>query len=304
MFRRINSLKSLATSKMYSTCECGTPNSADYRIFFKNNEGSIISPFHDIPLKCGQDVYNMIVEIPRWTNAKMEIATKEPFNPIKQDEKKGKLRYVKNVFPYKGYIWNYGALPQTWENPKVEDKHTKCFGDNDPIDVCEIGSQTLEMGQVVQVKIIGVIALIDDGETDWKLIAIRKDDPLADRINDINDVEAKLPGLIEATLQWFKIYKIPDGKPANKFAFDGEAKGSEFAKNVIEETHEYWTKMITCEQKGEIEVKNTTVDKSPFKVCADTSTKHFAEQPKLCNARALDSDELEVNSGIHYVKCE
>ena len=41
-----------------------------------------------------------------------QIATKEVLNPIKQDVKKGALRYVANVFPHKGYIWNYGALPQ------------------------------------------------------------------------------------------------------------------------------------------------------------------------------------------------
>lgn len=33
-------------------------------------------------------------------------------NPIKQDVKKGALRYVANCFPHHGYIWNYGALPQ------------------------------------------------------------------------------------------------------------------------------------------------------------------------------------------------
>lgn len=41
-----------------------------------------------------------------------QIATKDPLNPIKQDVKKGNLRYVANVFPHKGYIWNYGAIPQ------------------------------------------------------------------------------------------------------------------------------------------------------------------------------------------------
>lgn len=41
-----------------------------------------------------------------------QIATKDLLNPIKQDVKKGKLRYVANVFPHKGYIWNYGAIPQ------------------------------------------------------------------------------------------------------------------------------------------------------------------------------------------------
>ncbi len=56
----------------------------------------------------------MVVEVPRWTNAKMEINLKEKLNPIKQDVKKGKLRFVANCFPHKGYIWNYGALPQTW----------------------------------------------------------------------------------------------------------------------------------------------------------------------------------------------
>ena len=35
-------------------------------------------------------------------------------NPIKQDVKKGKMRFVKNSFPYKGYIWNYGAIPQVY----------------------------------------------------------------------------------------------------------------------------------------------------------------------------------------------
>lgn len=54
----------------------------------------------------------MVVEIPRWSNAKLEIATGEELNPIKQDVKKGKVRFVRNCFPYKGYIWNYGALPQ------------------------------------------------------------------------------------------------------------------------------------------------------------------------------------------------
>ena len=39
----------------------------------------------------------MVVEIPRWSNAKMEIATKEVLNPIKQDTKKGKLRYRNNL---------------------------------------------------------------------------------------------------------------------------------------------------------------------------------------------------------------
>lgn len=94
-------------------------------------------------------IYHMIVEIPRWTNAKMEIATKEQLNPIKQDVKKGVLRFVKNVFPHHGYIWNYGAMPQTWEDPKHVDAATGCKGDNDPIDIVEIGAKVFRLGRVV-----------------------------------------------------------------------------------------------------------------------------------------------------------
>jgi hypothetical protein len=41
-----------------------------------------------------------------------QISKEELLNPIKQDVKKGKLRYVRNCFPHKGYLWNYGAFPQ------------------------------------------------------------------------------------------------------------------------------------------------------------------------------------------------
>ena len=67
--------------------------------------------------------------------------------------KKGKLRNVANVFPHHGYIWNYGALPQTWEWPDHIDKATGCRGDNDPIDVCEIGYRVAKRGDVIQVQI-------------------------------------------------------------------------------------------------------------------------------------------------------
>lgn len=126
-------------------------------------------------------------------------------NPIKQDIKKGKLRYVANCFPHHGYIWNYGALPQTWENPEHLDPSTGCKGDNDPIDVLEIGQRVANRGDVVQVKILGTVALIDEGETDWKVITIDVTDPSADQLNDIGDVEKLFPGLLKATIEWFKV---------------------------------------------------------------------------------------------------
>ncbi|XP_053357270.1 inorganic pyrophosphatase 2, mitochondrial [Clarias gariepinus] len=270
----------------YMTEERGRPNSPDHRIYFKTSKGKYISPFHDIPLyavdhqensvprkrqKCSDSeiLFNMVVEVPRWSNAKMEIATKEALNPIKQDMKKGKLRYVANVFPHKGYIWNYGALPQTWEDPSHMDKDTNCCGDNDPVDVCDIGTRVCISGQVIQVKVLGILALIDEGETDWKVIAINTADPDANKLNSIEDVRINRPGHLEATVDWFRKYKIPDGKQENQFGFNAQFKDKDFAIEVIKSTHTYWKALVQKQIKcGEIMCQNSSVCDSPFQ-CSD-----------------------------------
>ncbi|CAI4216717.1 unnamed protein product [Parascedosporium putredinis] len=233
-------------------------------------------PFHDIPLYANaeQTVLNMVVEIPRWTNAKQEISKEELLNPIKQDTKKGKLRFVRNCFPHKGYLWNYGAFPrltrrivQTWEDPNHIHPETKAKGDNDPLDVCEIGELVGYTGQVKQVKVLGVMALLDEEETDWKVIVIDVNDPLAPKLNDIEDVERHLPGLLRATNEWFRIYKIPDGKPENQFAFTGECKNKSYAMDVVRECAEAWEKLISGKAPaGDISTTNVTVEHSNSRV--------------------------------------
>ncbi|XP_035458778.2 inorganic pyrophosphatase [Spodoptera frugiperda] len=258
-----------ATDTMYIAEERGSAYAPDYRVFFKDESGPI-SPLHDIPLWAdkARRLVNMVVEVPRWTNAKMEISLSEPLNPIKQDVKKGALRFVSNVFPHRGYIWNYGALPQTWENPHHVDPATQARGDNDPIDVIEIGERVAARGDVYPVKILGTLALIDEGETDWKLLAVDARDPNADKLNDVADVEALFPGLLRATVEWFRLYKVPDGKPVNVFAFDSEAKNADFAYKVIDEVHEFWRSLVAGEvaDATDINKMNVSVEGSPSRV--------------------------------------
>jgi inorganic pyrophosphatase len=257
-----------SSSKMstFSVRKIGAPNTLEHRVYVEM-DGQVVSPFHDIPLYANeqQNVFNMVVEIPRWTNAKLEISKDELLNPIKQDIKKGKLRYVRNCFPHKGYLWNYGAFPQTWEDPNVIHPETKAKGDNDPLDVCEIGENVGYTGQVKQVKILGVMALLDEEETDWKIIVVDINDPLAPKLNDVEDVERHLPGLLRATNEWFRIYKIPDGKPENQFAFSGECKNKKYATEIVRETHEAWDKLMTGKSDPNgIQTTNLTVRSSHF----------------------------------------
>ncbi|XP_078036343.1 inorganic pyrophosphatase Nurf-38 isoform X2 [Augochlora pura] len=297
--RSCSVFKNFYRSMSYTTVERGALNSTDYRLYFRNELGPI-SPMHDIPLYADEanKIVNVIVEIPRWTNAKMEINLKETLNPIKQDIKKGKLRYVANCFPHHGYIWNYGALPQTWENPEVLDEATGYKGDNDPIDVLEIGYRVAKRGEVVKAKILGAVALIDEGETDWKIIVIDINDPLAEQMNDVSDIEKHYPGLMKATIEWFKIYKIPDGKPENQFAFNGEAKPRDFALHIVEEVHQHWQNLIKRETPaGGIACTNLTVADSSFKVNVETAEEILEKAPEPRDPQAVEP----IVDKWHYV---
>ena len=59
----------------------------------------------------------------------------------------------------------HGAL----QDPNHVAEDVGVGGDNDPLDVCEIGLRQIPTGAVRQVKVLGVLCLIDDGEADWKV---------------------------------------------------------------------------------------------------------------------------------------
>uniref|UniRef100_A0A2K6V203 inorganic diphosphatase n=1 Tax=Saimiri boliviensis boliviensis TaxID=39432 RepID=A0A2K6V203_SAIBB len=145
--------------------------SLEYQALLKNEKIQYISPFRVIPIFAGKDEFHMVVEVPR------------PLNPIKQDVNKGKLHYFANLFSYKGYI------PHTWKDPGHNDKPTGCCGDKGPIDMCEIGSKVCARGEIIGMKVLGILAMIEEGEPDWKVIAINVNDPEAANYNDINDVK-------------------------------------------------------------------------------------------------------------------
>ncbi|OQR96876.1 inorganic pyrophosphatase [Achlya hypogyna] len=236
----------------YTTSFVGASGTADTRIVFRDHNHAVISPWHDIPLRpAGYEkdpaIFNFVNEIPKGARAKMEIATKEAHNPIKQDVKKGNLRFY-----HFDSLVNYGCIPQTWEDPEHVDESTRYGGDNDPIDVVEISSRVAETGEVYPVKVLGVLGMIDEDETDWKVIAIDVKDPLADKLHDLNDLLLNLPEVVPSVRTWFRDYKIPDGKPPSTFAFDGKAMDKAFAIQVIEQTHASWKRLNDQQHKSDL----------------------------------------------------
>ncbi|KAL2830849.1 inorganic pyrophosphatase [Aspergillus cavernicola] len=223
----------------------GSRNTLDWRIWLEQN-GHPISFWHDVPLypdECNKQIVNFVVEIPRWQDGKIEIRRQEPLNPIFHDDRNGQPRYVESVFPHKSYPFLYGSIPQTWESPNLDHDFTGEPGDNDPMDLFDIGQDLGYTGQVKQVKILGAIAPNDGGETDWKVLGIDVNDPIASLVDNFSDVEKYRPGLIQSYFDWFTYYKVARGDDVIPIV-GNSYRNSTFATAVVEQSHGYWLDLV------------------------------------------------------------
>lgn len=273
----------------YNTRRVGAMYGPDFKVYVTEDE-RIISPFHDIPTTAGKYI-RAVNEIPRFEHAKFEIAKGEPLNPIVQDTKKGKLRFLANVYPFYGYPWNYGAIPQTWENPNEKDPLCEAKGDNDPVDILDIGTRRKAVGEVYEAKVLGAIALLDDGETDWKIIAIDSKDPLAGRLNGIDDVRHELPGILDDMIRWYRDYKVPDGKGKNAFALGGRILDAAEARKIIDEAHAHWEALM---RKGSDSISLVQTRQPNAKSYVAEFTPTGSEEPACPRPDCLYE--------VHYVK--
>jgi len=205
--------------------------------FVKADGVTPLSPWHDLPLypdPAKPAVVNFVCEIPKGVTAKLEVQKKVAHNPIMQDSKKGELRY----YTYGDTFFNYGMLPQTWEDP-AKKGFNNTLGDNDPLDVMEIGSKPFKVGEMRAVKILGDLELIDQGELDHKIIVIDVNDPLANKLNAASDLVTVMPGVLEKLVEWLKMYKTTDGKAINVLASDKPTDAAKAAA-VVSECHSSW----------------------------------------------------------------
>ncbi|GAW80660.1 inorganic pyrophosphatase [Plasmodium gonderi] len=260
--------------KTYMLKYCNKLNEDNFYIsYFQkiNDKFMQISPWHDIDLMNEDGTYNMIVEITKYNYIKLEIQLTENFNVIKQDTKKGKLRYYHNSI-----YWNYGALPRTYEYPKhiysirTKDNNDWFFtGDDDPLDVVDIGHNCLKMGQIVPVKILGAFTLIDEGQLDWKIIAINKHDKHFDEVNSLDDVEKYYPHTLNLLLEWFRSYKMAESKKLN--IISKKLYTRKESEDLIKKTHEYYLEFVR-------DLKQYESDRISESTC-EVSTK----QPSICS---------------------
>ncbi|MBI34586.1 MAG: inorganic pyrophosphatase [Flavobacteriales bacterium] len=154
------------------------------------NESDLLD-YSTLPFKNSEGTITAVVEIPAGTNHKYEYNYDS--KSFVCEIRNGKPRVV-NYLPY---IGNYGFIPGTFMDPSIG-------GDGDALDVL-ILSEAMSQGSVVEIKPIGILKLMDDGEEDHKVIAV----PAKDSLNTlgVNSFD-ELPDNVKEILKtWFTSYK-------------------------------------------------------------------------------------------------
>ena len=199
--------------------------------------------------------FNFVAEIPLGTRAHLEIATGKATNPIRQHGQGDTPVFQLGEGGGGGGIpFNSGKMPQTWQNPQQRHMLTKTPGDNAPLDLIELSDTPLPTGSVRAIRVLGALALISDAKTDWHLLGIDDEHPLAQELFSEVSIEQHFPGKLAAVREWLKSGRLnaADGQlqPANTLAFNEQFLPRPFAHAVVWATHHAWTALCRGEFKS------------------------------------------------------
>jgi inorganic pyrophosphatase len=135
-----------------------------------------IAPGDKIP-----DEVTVVVEIQKGSKNKYEL-----------DKSTGLIKLDRVMYTGQDYPFDYGFVPQThWH-------------DGDPLDVVLLTTYPLVPGLLLAARPVGIMDMIDNGESDAKIIAVPVEDPRFHTINDLSDVN---PHTIEEIKHFFETYK-------------------------------------------------------------------------------------------------
>ncbi|MBU4069475.1 MAG: inorganic diphosphatase [Nanoarchaeota archaeon] len=171
-----------------------------------------ISPGEKCP-----EIINVLIEIPKGSSNKYEL-----------DKETGLLFLDRPLYSSVHYPGDYGLIPQThWD-------------DGDPLDVLVITSTPVYPLTLAEVRVIGVLRMIDSGEKDDKIIGVYNSEPRFKEVKDIKDIPKHT---IKEIINFFETYKELQGKKCEIT----EVKGRETAYKDVERGIKAYKKKIEKE---------------------------------------------------------
>ncbi|AEG18770.1 inorganic diphosphatase [Methanobacterium paludis] len=167
----------------------------------------------DIPTGPSAEVVYAVVEIPKGSRNKYEY-----------DKDKEAFALDRVLYSPFHYPAEYGIIPQTlWD-------------DGDPMDILVMMDQPTFPGCVIETRPIGVMRMIDGGDSDDKVLGVPVDDPRCADIKDISDVPKQF---LDEVAHFFREYKKLEGKKTEVLGWEN----AEQAFKAIEHSKDLYNKM-------------------------------------------------------------
>lgn len=152
---------------------------------------------HDIPAGT-KDKMNVIIEINKGSKNKYEI-----------DKESGIIALDRVAHTAQDFPFDYGFVPQThWD-------------DGDALDVVLLTTHPLLPGVLVRARPVGIMDMIDGGDSDAKVIAVPTDDPRWADVQDLADLNKHTLREIE---HFYSTYKKLQDKEVEVRGFAGKAE--------------------------------------------------------------------------------
>ncbi len=155
---------------------------------------------HDIEPGTSEAI-NTIIEINKGSKNKYEI-----------DKKTGVIALDRTLYTAQDYPFDYGFVPQT------------LWYDGDALDMVVLTTYPLLPGILVAVRPVAIVNMIDDGESDAKIICVPTGDPRWKNVNDKADIN---PHTLKEIEHFFLTYKQLQNKIVTIESIEGKDKAIE-----------------------------------------------------------------------------
>ena len=102
----------------------------------------------------------------------------------------------------------------------------------------------MKLLELPELKIIGALCMIDQGELDWKLFAVEASYAQEFKIRDEYTFSQKNPGQIKEVVEWMRTYKTYDGKALNTFGYDEKIFSVDDTIEIIQDCHKQYQDLM------------------------------------------------------------
>ena len=161
-------------------------------------------------------------DVPEVVNAIIEIPA-DGVTKYEYDKKLHVFRVDRNLFSPVHYPGDYGFIPSTLGN------------DGDPLDVLVLVDTPSFPGCLQEVRPIGALDMIDQGQGDEKILCVGAGNP---RYNDVVNYSEIYPHILKEITHFFSIYKDLEGKRVEVRGW----RDADWAKQVIVKAQQAYEK--------------------------------------------------------------